>query len=131
MTGRLRDRPVAGGFHGIMFIGDAGRIFVNRGGVHGKAVEQLADNPLPSDAWRAPPSDDHMGNFFQCVETRAEPVAPVRIEHRTVTVCHLTNISIRLGRPLTWDPKQELFVNDDEANRWLSRKQREPYTVTT
>ncbi|MCA9230730.1 MAG: Gfo/Idh/MocA family oxidoreductase [Planctomycetales bacterium] len=115
--------------NGIMFIGDAGRVFVNRSGVHGKAVEELADNPLPSDAWRARPSDDHMGNFFQCVKTRAEPVAPVRVEHRTVTVCHLTNLSIRLGRPLTWDPAEEQFVGDDEANGWLAREQREGYEI--
>ena len=115
--------------NGIMFIGDRGRIFVNRGAVHGKAVEELAENPLPDDAWRVRPSDDHMGNFFRCVKTREEPVAPVRIEHRTVSVCHLTNLSIRLGRPLNWDPEKELFVGDEEANGWLSREQREPYGI--
>ncbi len=114
---------------GIMFIGDGGRVFVNRGGIYGKPAEELAEDPLPSDAWRVRPSDDHMGNFFHCVKTREEPVAPVRIEHRTVSVCHLTNLSIRLGRPLTWDPEKELFVGDDEANGWLSREQRDPYTI--
>lgn len=117
--------------NGIMFIGDAGRIFVNRGGVHGKAVEELAENPLPENAWRVPESNDHMGNFFHCVKTREEPVAPVRIEHRTVSVCHLTNLSIRLGRPLKWDPEKEQIVGDDEANGWLSRDQREPYRIKT
>ena len=112
-----------------MFIGDRGRVFVNRGGVYGKPFEELAENPLPSDAWRVPASDDHMANFFQCVKSREEPVAPVRIEHRTVSVCHLTNLSIRLGRPLTWDPEKEAFVGDEEANTWLSRQQREPYTI--
>jgi len=115
--------------NGIMFIGESGRVFVNRGGVHGRAAEELVDNPLPSDAWRVSPSDDHMGNFFQCVKSRKEPVAPVRIEHRTVTVCHLTNLSIRLGRPLTWDPEQEIFVGDDEANQWLARGQREGFEI--
>ena len=114
---------------GIMFIGDRGRVFVNRGGVYGKPFEELAENPLPSDAWRVPASDDHMANFFQCVKSREEPVAPVRIEHRTVSVCHLTNLSIRLGRPLAWDPEKEAFVGDEEANTWLSRQQREPYTI--
>ena len=115
--------------NGIMFVGENGRVFVNRGGVHGKPVEELTDNPLPSDAWRVAPSDDHMGNFFQCVKTREEPVAPVRIEHRTVTVCHLTNLSVRLGRPLQWDPEAEQIVGDEEANRWLNREQREGYEI--
>jgi myo-inositol 2-dehydrogenase/D-chiro-inositol 1-dehydrogenase len=115
--------------NGIMFIGDRGRVFVNRGGVYGKPFEELQANPLPGDAWRARPSRDHMANFFECVKTRQEPVSPVRIEHRTVTACHLTNISLRLGRPLTWDPKAEQIVGDQEANGWLSRKQRAPYVV--
>ncbi len=117
--------------NGIMFIGDQGRLFVNRGGVYGKAFEDLSDNPLPDDAWKVRPSHDHMKNFFDCVRTRQTPVAPVEIEHRTVTACHLTNLSLRLGRPLTWDPDKEEIVGDDEANAWLSRAQRQPYGITS
>ena len=79
--------------NGIMFIGEKGRVFVNRGGVYGKAVEELKENPLPADAWRAYPSTDHMANFFECVKTRKQPCTPVQVEHRTVTACHLTNLS--------------------------------------
>lgn len=117
--------------NGIMFVGDQGRVFVNRGGLYGKPAEQLADNPLPDDAWRVRESDDHMGDFFACVKTREEPVSPVRVQQRTISACHLTNISLRLGRSLQWDPLSEQFVGDDEANRWLSREQRKPYTLTS
>jgi myo-inositol 2-dehydrogenase/D-chiro-inositol 1-dehydrogenase len=113
---------------GIMFIGDKGRVFVNRGGVYGKPVEQLKDNPLPEDAWRVRPSGNHIGNLFECVKTRQEPVSPVRIEHRTITACHLTNISIRLKRKLTWNPVSQEIVGDDEANAWQKRQQRKPFT---
>ncbi len=78
---------------GIMFIGEKGRVFVNRGGVYGKAADELKRNPLPADAWRAYPSTNHMANFFECVKRRTQPCAPVQIEHRSVTACHLTNIS--------------------------------------
>ncbi len=115
--------------NGIMFIGQMGRVFVNRGGVYGAPVEQLADEPLPSDAWRVPPSSDHMGNFFHCVKTRDEPVSPVRIQHRTITACHLTNISLRLDRKLQWDPQTEQITGDADANRWQAREQRAPYIV--
>lgn len=115
--------------NGIMFIGDKGRIFVNRGGVHGKPAEQLKENPLPDNGWRVPPSDNHMANFFQCVKSRAEPVSPVRIQHRTVTTCHLTNLSIRLGRKLVWDPDKQQIVGDPQANTWQKREQRKPYTI--
>jgi len=114
---------------GIMFIGDKGRVFVNRGGIYGKPVEQLKDDPLPEDAWRVRPSDNHMGNLFECVKTGQEPVSPVRIQHRTITACHLTNISIRLKRKLTWDPASEEIVGDDEANAWQKRRQRKPFTI--
>lgn len=117
--------------NGIMLIGDKGRVFVNRGkpGLYGKPAEELADNPLPSGAWRVAPSSDHMANFFECVKTRQTPVAPVAIEHRTVTACHLTNISLRLGRKIAWDPGKQQVVGDDEANAWQKRPQRAPYTI--
>ncbi len=115
--------------NGIMFVGEKGRVFVNRGGVYGKPAEELAENPLPPDAWRVRPSANHMGNFFECVKTREEPVSSVRLQHRTITVCHLTNISLRLGRPIRWNPETEQIVGDAEADGWLRREQRKPYVV--
>ena len=115
--------------NGIMFIGDRGRIFVNRGGVYGQPFEELAENPLPDSAWRAAPSEDHMANFFECCRSREEPVSPVRIQHRTVTACHLTNISLRLERKLQWDPQAEQIIGDAEADAWQKREQRPPYSI--
>ena len=115
--------------NGIMFIGQAGRLFVNRGGVHGAPAEQLQENPLPDDAWRVASSTDHMANFFQCVVSRQEPVSPIRIQHRTVTACHLTNLSLRLNRKITWDPSAEQIVGDDQARAMQARPQRKPYTI--
>ena len=116
--------------NGILFIGERGKVFVNRGGLYGRPVEELAENPLPDNAWRAAPSLDHMKNFFDCVRSRETPVASAEIEHRSVTPCHLTNISIRLGgRKLIWDPQKETIVGDNEAAAMLSREQRAPYQV--
>ena len=115
--------------NGVMFIGEKGRVFVNRGGLHGKAAEELKENPLPNDAWKVRPSTDHMADFIDCVKSRKTPVAPVAIEHRTVTACHLTNLSLRLKRPLKWDPKTERIIGDPEADAWRSREQREPYAT--
>jgi predicted dehydrogenase len=115
--------------NGIMFIGEKGRVFVNRGAVRGKAVEELKQNPLPADAWRVYPSMDHMANFFDCVKTRKQPCTPVQVEHRTITACHLTNISIQLKRKLAWDPVKQEIIGDDEANTWQNRQQRSPYSI--
>ena len=115
--------------NGVMFTGDQGRIFVNRGGVFGKAVEELPHNPLPSDAVRLYRSDDHMKNFFECAKSRKPPISTVQIGHRTVTACHLGNIAMRLGRRIHWDAEKQEIIDDPEANTWLKREQRAPYTI--
>lgn len=74
-------------------------------------------------------SDDHYANFIECVRTRQKPAADVELGCRAVSICHIGNIAEWLGRPLKWDAKQEEFVDDAEANRWLDRPYREPWTV--
>jgi predicted dehydrogenase len=132
------------GRNGVLFEGDGGRLFANRGTVAGVAVDRLKDDPLPREEFslyehdnlaRPPRSGkldaiiNHMGNFFDCVRTREQPISDVFSQHRSVSVCHLANISMRLGRKLTWNPETETFVDDDEANRWLSRPQRKGFEV--
>lgn len=127
------------GRNGIMFTGDAGRIFVNRGSLEGKPVEELAAMPLPRDSWKAYDFDNldrperagkldaiinHMGNFFDCLQSRNQPISDIESQHRSVSTCHLGNISMRLGRKLSWNAETETFVNDTEADRWLRREQR-------
>ena len=72
-------------------------------------------------------SSDHYRNFLDCVKTRKEPIAPVEVGHRSTTICLLGNIAMMLKRKLQWDPDKEQFVNDDEANRTLSRPIRHPW----
>lgn len=132
------------GRNGVMFEGESGRIFVNRGTVSGKPIEDLADAPLPRDEFRLYPHDNlarpprmgkldaiinHMGNFVDCVRARTQPLSDVNSQHRSASVCHLANISLRLGRKLRWDPQAEQFVGDDEANRWLRREQRKGFEL--
>jgi myo-inositol 2-dehydrogenase/D-chiro-inositol 1-dehydrogenase len=113
--------------NGVMFIGDKGRIFVNRGGLYGDAVDELQANSLPANAERLYVSRDHMGNLFDCIKSRKQPICNVDIGHRSVTPCHLVNISMRLQRKIAWDPVKEEIVGDTEANAWLGRTQREAY----
>ena len=74
-------------------------------------------------------SNDHYANFLECARTRQLPVADVEKGCRAVTICHIGNIAEWLGRPLQWNPQQESFVNDAEANRWLERPKRAPWNV--
>ena len=118
--------------NGILFEGDQGRIFVSRGSLKGKPVEDLADNPLPEDAieklYGAKPTS-HMANFFDCVKSRKQPISDVFTHHRSVSTCHLANIAIRLGRKIQWDPDSEQIVGDSEAQSWQSRPQRKGYEI--
>ena len=66
-------------------------------------------------------------NFLDCVKSRKDPYFSVEIGHRVSTVCHLANISLRLGRPLTWNPDKEVFVNDVQANQMCQRSMRGPW----
>ncbi len=74
------------------------------------------------------PAGEHR-DFLDCVKTRKDPYFPVDIGHRVATVCHLGNIAIKMGRKLKWDPDKEIFPNDNEANRMLSRPMRSPWRL--
>ncbi|MCC9603628.1 Gfo/Idh/MocA family oxidoreductase [Stieleria sp. JC731] len=119
--------------NGITFEGSRGRIFVNRGTLEGKPVDELADNPLPAnaieDVYGSTPASSHMQNFVDCLRSRKQPISDIASHHRTLTTCHLANISIRVGRSLRWDPKAEQIVGDDVANALLSREYRHGYEI--
>ena len=69
------------------------------------------------------------GDFIYCVKNREKPFRDIEFGHRTATVCHLGNIAYELKRPLKWDPVKEEFPGDEEANRFLDRAKREPWTL--
>jgi len=140
VTMHVRDH----GRNGVMFTGTKGRIFVNRGTVAGKPVEDLKERPLSRDAFNVYGFDNlerperagkldaiinHMGNFFDCIRARKTPISDVESQHRSVSTCHLGNIAMKVGRKLTWDPQRELFVGDTEADSHLKRAQRSGYEI--
>lgn len=49
------------------------------------------------------------------------------VGHRTISVCHLGHIAIQLGRKLKWDPDKEIFLGDDEANRYIANPIHKPH----
>lgn len=133
------------GRNGILFTGDEGRIFVNRGTISGRPVEELAARPLkpadyalydfdnlyrPQRAGKLEAIVNHMGNLFDCIAHGKTPISDVESQHRSATTCHLGNLAMRLGRTLNWDPQHEQFINDPEADRHLSREQRSGYEVS-
>ncbi|MFL5608026.1 MAG: Gfo/Idh/MocA family protein [Gemmatimonadaceae bacterium] len=127
--------------NGIKFIGDDGWIFVSRDAQNATASDPTsratALKPLDASDPRLldpkgvtvqlPHSLSHHRNWLECVQSRATPLAPAPIAHRSNAACILSWIAMKLGRPLTWDAAAERFVGDDEANAMLSRPERAPY----
>lgn len=112
--------------NGIKFTGEKGWVFVCRGG------RLEASFPEPKNVEtkvKLYASDDHHRNWYDCVKSRKRCICDVEIGHRSVTICHIGNISMRLGRPLQWDPVKEEFIGDPVANQMLSRSMRAPWRL--
>ena len=139
----VADRADDKGFdNGIMFEGEEGRYFVNRGKLTGKAPEGLAKDPLKEETLKSlyasgkvPEGDGedqtgaNMRNFMECVKSRETPSSDVLSHNRSMNICHGINVAMRLGRKLTFDTKAEQFVDDDQANTFIEREQREGYKI--
>ena len=121
------------GDNGILFEGTTGRFFVNRGKLTGKPVEDLETNPLPEDAiekvYGGPISENHTANFTEAMKSRKQPISDVWSHNRMLEICHLSNIALRLNRPLNWDAAKREITGDDEANSFLSRENRKGYEI--
>lgn len=115
--------------NGIRFEGSDGWIWVSRGAIEASDRELLT-TPLPEDATKLYESNDHRKNFFDCMESRKDPICNVETGHLSATVCHLGAISLRTGgKNLTWNPDKEIFTGSGskEANKHVAREMRAPY----
>ncbi len=121
------------GDNGILFEGTQGRIFVNRGKITGKPVEDLKENPLPEGAieevYGGKVSENHTANFIEAMQSRKQPISDVWTHNRMLEICHLSNIAMRLNRELKWDAKHREIVGDEQANAFLSREYRKGYEI--
>ncbi len=123
------------GDNGILFEGTEGRFFVNRGKLTGKPVEELTDKPLPEGAiekiYGGKVSANHTANFIEGMKSRKQPISDVWSHNRMLEICHLSNIAMRLGRELQWDPVKREIIGDTQANSFLSRENRKGYEIKT
>jgi len=121
------------GDNGILFEGTEGRFFVNRGKITGAPVEALKDQPLPEGAIEAvyggPVPANHTVNFIEAMRSRRQPISDVWSHNRMLEICHLSNIAMRLGRELEWDPVARRIVGDAQADGFLARESRKGYRI--
>jgi len=111
---------------GVLFKGSDGWVFVKRGSIDSHPKSLLNEKIGPEEI-HLPASNDHSKNFIECIRTRTTPVSSIEASVRSDTVCHLSDIAMRLGRKLQWDPVSERFADDEQANRMRSRSMRSPW----
>jgi predicted dehydrogenase len=113
---------------GIRFEGSEGWVFVSLAGIdaHPKSILRTQFDPREPRLYM---SLNHVENFIDCVRTRKQTICPIDEAVRSDTICHLSDIAMRLKRPLEWDPEKEVFPNDAEANRMLKRTMRSPWNI--
>jgi predicted dehydrogenase len=118
-------------------ISPADRIPQAAGAGHPVGGPQRTGDSGPTQYWTTPAEDRtgserdqfkrHVRDFLDCVKSRKQPISDLESSHRVSTVCHLANLSLRLGRKLRWDAVKEEIVGDAEANRHLVRPYRAPW----
>ncbi len=116
---------------GVKFVGDEGWLFLR---VHEGTLEASDEKLLKMDPKefkiQVGRSWAHSQNFIDGIKGKAELFAPVETGHRSCCACLINMMSMKLQRRLEWDPVKEMFVNDDEANRLMLPKMREPWKLS-
>ncbi|MBZ5620239.1 MAG: Gfo/Idh/MocA family oxidoreductase [Acidobacteriia bacterium] len=118
---------------GGMFIGERGRIEITRNDFRTDPPNLIKELPPQEeiDKWKRAQwqAKYHMQDWLDSMRSRKMPLADVEVGHRSISVCHIANITRELSRKLHWDPEAERFTGDAEANDRLNRKRRKGYEL--
>ena len=122
------------GDNGIMFEGTKGRMFVNRGKITGKPIEENWDEGQYTDEdvarlYKGKQHEGHKQNFYRCIREGGLPVSDVYSHVQAMSTCHLAAIAARLNRTIKWDPKSEKIIGDDQAASFYARERREGFDI--
>jgi predicted dehydrogenase len=122
------------GDNGILFEGEKGKLFVNRGKITGTPIEEGWDKDAYGDAdivalYKGKPFEGHKQNFYRCIREGGLPVSDVYSHVIAMNTCHLTAIAARLGRTITWDPVAETIPGDDQAAAFMARAPRSGFEI--
>jgi hypothetical protein len=114
--------------HGTTFWGEDGWISVSRGTLYASPRE-LQTAKIREDEKPVIRSSSQGRNFVECMKTRQSTINPLESAIRSDTISHLSDIAIRLGRTIRWDPERERILDDGEAEKKLDRPMRRPWTM--
>ena len=114
--------------HGVRFEGSEGWVHVTRS-VMDANPKSLLNEKIKDDEIHLTIAADHHRNFLDAVKSRGTTICPIDTAIHSDTIGQIANIATRLGRKLEWSPDKEKFVNDEKANKLLSRPIREPWKL--
>ena len=111
------------------FVGTEGWIGISRGGIQAEPKSLLKERIGPNDVHLPVSRRGHGGNFADAVRTRVTPVSNIDDAVRSDIISHVSDIAIRMGRTIVWDPVKEQIVGDEAASRMLRRPLRSPWRL--
>jgi predicted dehydrogenase len=126
VTIRIANRSELEHGQGASWFGEDGWIHVSRQGLYA-SDDKILEEVIGDDEIKLYKSEHHQQNFLDCIRSGKETVAPVDIGHNSIATALLGEIAMLTEKKLLWDPKKEVFTNDENANRLLSRPYRAPY----
>jgi len=132
-------QPDTGPWGGGIIIGEKGKIEINRNKFASnpkeiaielrKKIDVSEEERKWSDKLALWQARWHLQNWLDCIRSRETPNSDIEAAHRSVSVCHMANITRFVNRRLQWDPTKEQFQDDQEANYWVSRPRRQGFEL--
>ena len=109
------------------FIGTEGWVGISRGGIKAEPASLLQTTLKPDDL-RLQESRNQAGNFLEAVKNRTDPVSDIDDAVHSDNISQISDIAIRCGRKIVWDPAKEQIIGDEQASRRLTRAYRAPWS---
>jgi predicted dehydrogenase len=114
---------------GVTWYGENGWIHVDRGDVLTASKPELISEELGHNKKSLYKSDNHIGNFLECIRSRKETIAPAQVAHRSISVGLLGEIAMTTKQKIQWNPEKEKIINNAEASKLLMRSFRAPWKL--
>lgn len=118
-----KGRPLEGSEFGAAFHGTEGSLVIGESNWRAYDKDGAVERTVEDSG------GSHERRFLESVKSRQKPNADIELGRLSTTLCHLGNISHRLGRDVIFDPATETFADDKAANAWLTKEYRRPYEL--
>ena len=117
---------------GTKWIGTDGWVWVTRNNAFEASNSEWEDSRrLPENLRKIKlyESNDHFGNFLDCIISRKPTVTPIEVAHHSAIPGHLGLIAMQTGRKIKWNSKKEVIIGDAAASKLLTREYRKPWKL--